>query len=324
VFDTNLTPAITAGCAGLYSDFVHAKTGGSDQQHYTKMVFLQSPTLAEECATKLREIHTLIGTRRFPLRDVLLQRSGSPEAFIASRARFIASFVAGAAACYITGVGDRHLGNMMIDDAGVMHHIDFGYSFGQGALLSVPELQPARLTRALTEAAAPLDCGELLAADLGVALQALHLSRAPLLAALEAFVRQPLLAWDRAAFSLFRSEADPPASLRSLRMSTVRAKLSCGSPVHILLKELSPKYPEVPQGAPPPSSPAEACLRQQRRALEELLTGDTARGCARTEIVQRYQDGVLASTREQADVLLDISRDASIVMRAWSGWRSWM
>jgi len=43
---------------------------------------------------------------------------------------YIRSMACYAILSYLLGIGDRHLGNIMINDKGKMFHIDFGYLFG--------------------------------------------------------------------------------------------------------------------------------------------------------------------------------------------------
>jgi hypothetical protein len=307
VLKRHLPPGSDDACFAMFNDFVAAKAGGQDTKDYIALVLSESNSLPADCEAKLRELHARLGN--FALRDALLRHAGSPEAFLAARSRFLSSLIAGAAGCYVAGVADRHPGNIMLDDSGTLFQIDFGYSFSQGALLPVPELLPLRLTRALTEAVAPVDVSGLLQADMAVALQALHLARAPLLAALDVFVRQPLLAWEQTARSVFRNAPDAPARLISLRMTSVRSKLSLCDPTAVLLKELAPKYPG----------------QDQQRALEALLVGDSARGCARTEGCKRSRrTGGAMSAREQAECLIDMCADANILMRSWRGLRPWL
>jgi DNA-dependent protein kinase catalytic subunit len=76
-------------------------------------------------------------------------RAGDADTFLAVRRRFAASLAGVSLAGYLAGVGDRHLGNFLIDThTGDLVAIDFGYSFGTGTqLLPIPELMPFRLTR---------------------------------------------------------------------------------------------------------------------------------------------------------------------------------
>lgn len=48
---------------------------------------------------------------------------------------------------YLLGIGDRHLENFLVNiGTGEIISIDFGFSFGAGLKLTIPELMPFRLT----------------------------------------------------------------------------------------------------------------------------------------------------------------------------------
>ena len=80
-----------------------------------------------------------------------------PEAFWHLRQHFAASLAATSGASYILGIGDRHLDNYLLcQRTGEVVPIDFGYSFGIGAQIPVPELTPFRLTGFLTSVFQPL------------------------------------------------------------------------------------------------------------------------------------------------------------------------
>lgn len=57
---------------------------------------------------------------------------------------------------YILGLGDRHLQNILIDEATCgLIHIDFGICFDKGKKLKVPEIVPFRLTKVLEDGLPP-------------------------------------------------------------------------------------------------------------------------------------------------------------------------
>lgn len=81
------------------------------------------------------------------LRNGLLSMSTNVEAFIFIRDKFLSNYAMVCASGYILGIGDRHLENFLLNYAtGDVVPIDFGYSFGAGIGLAVPELMPFRLT----------------------------------------------------------------------------------------------------------------------------------------------------------------------------------
>ena len=58
---------------------------------------------------------------------------------------------------YILGIGDRHLENFLLNySTGEVVTIDFGYSFGFGLSLALPELTPFRLTRSFEYLTKPI------------------------------------------------------------------------------------------------------------------------------------------------------------------------
>lgn len=93
--------------------------------------------------------------------------------------------------------------------------IDFGYSFGTGLLLSVPELVPFRLTNQLQGGLAPHDAKALLAPSMAAALAALRDNRAALRAVLQIFLNEPLMEWRREAARGGRRQAAAGGEMHS-------------------------------------------------------------------------------------------------------------
>ena len=59
-------------------------------------------------------------------REALVRAAGSAELFLAMRGAFTASLAAMSATGYCAGVGDRHMGNIMLHASGRLVPIDFG------------------------------------------------------------------------------------------------------------------------------------------------------------------------------------------------------
>ncbi|KAL8455191.1 hypothetical protein Emag_001028 [Eimeria magna] len=74
-----------------------------------------------------------------------------------AKRRFSASLAASGAVCYCLGIGDRHLGNCLLDlNTGECINIDFGYAFDVAVHdLPVPELAPLRLSPCLLHVVGP-------------------------------------------------------------------------------------------------------------------------------------------------------------------------
>jgi DNA-dependent protein kinase catalytic subunit len=93
------------------------------------------------------------------LRRRFAAKCHSAESFLSYRAEFVRSFAVSSMYCYICGVGDRHLDNLLVDSkSGTVVQIDFDMCFGKGTfLLPVPELIPFRLTPQIMAVLQPLD-----------------------------------------------------------------------------------------------------------------------------------------------------------------------
>ena len=116
---------------------------------------------------------------------------------------FVSSLAAMSMCGYVLGVGDRHLGNMLLDSSGRVVHIDYNVSLDRGRRLPVPEIVPFRLTGVLRYV-----CGDEGGADgdsegdmrlfrvlCRSVLGWLRAHQQPLLALLQAFVHSPIADW---------------------------------------------------------------------------------------------------------------------------------
>jgi hypothetical protein len=137
------------------------------------------------------------------LRTHIANMASSADAFIALRATFLRTLAVFNVACYVIGLGDRHLDNYLLDgDSGAVVPIDFGAAFGAASSsLPVPELLPFRLTPTLLGVAAPLPARPLLHTHMTAALRALRdeAAASTLLTVMSVFVREPTLDWQQLA-----------------------------------------------------------------------------------------------------------------------------
>ena len=158
---------------------------------------------------------------------------------------------------YVLGIGDRHLGNHMLDltDGGVVP-IDFGCSFGKGLTLNVPELIPFRFTPQIEQAMKPLDTKDIFCRTMAHSLKAMSTKQSELLSVLEIFVKEPLLDWSkevksRQTTSSSSSSDDSESESESMtkeskkkedwyprrKVETVRMKLSRANPVALMIRD---------------------------------------------------------------------------------------
>ena len=132
------------------------------------------------------------------LRNHILRSSSSPEHFIELRSNYLFSVATLSAAGYMLGVGDRHLGNLLFREKDCrIVAIDFGYSFGIGPELPIPETTPFRMTPVMLDALLPLNGMALMERSIAMQLKVVRRSERVLSSMLETFVREPLQVWKR-------------------------------------------------------------------------------------------------------------------------------
>lgn len=226
------------------------------------------------------------------------------EAFWHLRQRFAASLAAASAACYLLGIGDRHLDNYLLcQRTGEIVPIDFGYSFGIGSLLPVPELMPFRLTSFLLSALQPLAgprAHGTFRDSLEEVLRSCRSRSGVVLDACHIFIREPLLDW---TIESRRRGADLEF-VPKRRLKFLKQRLEGLHPATILREELMDNMtPWVKDLA-----------RRSEKPLETMVAGlhDEARKKA-------YRSEPL-SPAEQADCLILQATDPNILGRAWEGW----
>lgn len=127
------------------------------------------------------------------LRKAFTIISPTLECFVSLRHNFITSYATMCVVHWITGVGDRHLENMLIEvKSGKCYGIDFGAAFGAGIDQAVPELVPFRLTPQILGLLKPFDEQALLGVTMTHVLSALRNERGLILACFDVFIHEPL------------------------------------------------------------------------------------------------------------------------------------
>jgi len=77
-----------------------------------------------------------------------LETFPDPSDWFQKRLNYTRSVAVNSMVGYITGLGDRHVNNILMDKStGELVHIDFGITFEIGKVLPTPETVPFRLTR---------------------------------------------------------------------------------------------------------------------------------------------------------------------------------
>ncbi|KAK9796984.1 hypothetical protein WJX73_006710 [Symbiochloris irregularis] len=242
------------------------------------------------------------------LREALLRYAGGPEKFFVDRGRFADSLAAVSIMGYCCGIGDRHLDNFLLHPpSGRLIPIDFGYSFGTATqALPVPECMPFRMTRQLIGALLPHDAQVLLQSPCSAALAALRDGKDILEGILSAYLREPLLDWQREAVSIHGSRGGNSASASDISQysnrkieATIR-KLEGGHPADIMIQDLQGKHAGKPHW----------------KRLQDVVKG--AAGSVPAQSRERL------SCDDQAACLLAMATDSGILGRSYAGWRPWL
>ena len=238
------------------------------------------------------------------LKDSIKKRVQNAEQFIRLRRAFLRNYAVLSLACYILGVGDRHLDNFLFEShQGKIIPIDFGYSFGFGVGLCIPELMPFRLTQNLMEMNFPIGIGGLFRNSMVPAMKSLKSKRRLLTDCCEVFIREPLMDWLK--ISKMKSESKNSQQLEQDtisyprdRLRILEMKLSSFNPVTIMLKEL-----EISRHANAPY-------------YQQIVS--SVKGADHT--FRAPFGGDIISVCDQMDILIDMASDPDILGRTWTGW----
>jgi tetratricopeptide (TPR) repeat protein len=165
---------------------------------------------------------TLSGCQSIDLARVLWLRCRSSSTWLACRSVYTKSLALNSMVGYVVGLGDRHLGNLMLlGSSGSIAHIDFGDCFDRARLRNVfPETVPFRLTRMMTRAMELSGTRGTFSAAAESALSLLRASRDSIVGLLGALVHDPT--FDASALiTVVTTETDAREAL----VETIRGKL---------------------------------------------------------------------------------------------------
>lgn len=287
----------TARVAGVQANGQPLPVG----QRYEKIFQLPK---AEVEAAFLRSVTALPASATF--RAFLARAALSPEALWHMRQRFAASLAAASAATYILGIGDRHLENFLVCTHTMeVVPIDFGYSFGIGALLPVPELAPFRLTGFLASAMQPLAGDQMRGAfhsGLSEVLDRTRSQRELLLDTCAIFLREPLMDWSSEA----RRRGEAVDFMPRRRLNFVRERLSGRHPAAILAEELQDNQ-----------CPWVKTHSRRTHGFQSIVAGTD--DPMRADLLERSRSRALTPA-EQAECLIRQATDPNVLGRAWEGW----
>ncbi|EUB58898.1 DNA-dependent protein kinase catalytic subunit [Echinococcus granulosus] len=137
--------------------------------------FWGSEATAASMVSQFTELEDFVFSLRLLRRGLRNSVATSAEHFDALRHRLITSHATICAVHFILGVGDRHMGNLLLDTStGSLVGIDFGFAFGVTLSFPTPEYVPIRLTASLRELLEPSGPAGLFGATLCRTLAALR------------------------------------------------------------------------------------------------------------------------------------------------------
>jgi len=212
----------------------------------------------------------------------------SAEVFLLLRNEYIRSLSVTNIITYLLGIGDRHLGNLLIEmSTGKVISIDYGFNFGSGVVnQGVPELVPFRLTPQMQGVMSPLDCNSICRHYM---IDYLHKLRQDenvviLRDMLSIFTNDPIDNW-----------ADADAQTR---LDNAVSKLSDENPIYIIQSELArnryvKKYNSL----------------DRFTAITNAAAGNLKKKC---------------SISEQVDILLKLATDEECLGRSYIGFFGWI
>nr|XP_042898800.1 DNA-dependent protein kinase catalytic subunit isoform X2 [Parasteatoda tepidariorum] len=260
----------------------------------------------EECIQKYEKIVNFVPKNL--LKKSFLKLSSSPEAFIALRTKFAKSHAVICISQWIIGIGDRHLGNFLIDKtSGCEIGIDFGHAFGSATqFLPVPELVPFRLTPQYLQLMAPLKVKGIYEATMIHALKAISTKRDLLLNVMDIFIKEPTLDWMNLANKQKQimgthNEGKDDWFPRQ-RILIARKKLEEFNPCYITRKELELGHSMRP------------CFQN----MVSVCIGDASHNLR----AQLKKSGL--SVEEKNESLIDQATDPYLLCLTYFGWNPWM
>lgn len=155
-------------------------------------------------------------------------------------------------ACYVLGIGDRHLENFLIDvNTSEITAIDFGVAFGQGLVQLIPELIPFRLTSQIRNIIYPFGKRGALRQSMIDTLGALKGDSEYILDYCEVFVKEPLLDWIKVSKSKTANQSASGSNncnnneedidqlwLPAKKLKIIELKLQGTNPLNVILEEI--------------------------------------------------------------------------------------
>ncbi|XP_037068925.1 serine-protein kinase ATM-like [Pollicipes pollicipes] len=155
--------------------------------------------------SKRRAFDEVCARLRPVFRHFFLERFPEPCAWFERRFAYTNSVATSSISGYVLGLGDRHVSNILIDQASAeVVHIDLGVAFDTGRLLPTPETVPFRLTRDLVDGMGVAGVEGRFRRSCERTLAVLRESRQLVLTIVRVLLDDPLYAWTLTADKMAR------------------------------------------------------------------------------------------------------------------------
>ncbi|XP_011297765.1 DNA-dependent protein kinase catalytic subunit-like [Fopius arisanus] len=274
-----------------YEQWINESSDGEERREvrYREAVLRRS---SDETIRKMKSLMSMIDGDA--LRRTFLTINPSAQGFVTARRNFIVTYAVMSLVQWVLGIGDRHLGNTMVQvESGKCTGIDFASVFGGGVQQAIPELMPLRLTNQILRLMEPFDQGDLVAATMGHVLEALRHHSDLISGVLGPIVR------DRVNQTP-QGRRDQWVSTEKLRV--VLRKLGGDHPAAVMLDELRAHHFEE-----------ETLVK-----YEAVVRGESGRAFRST-----VADTCL-TTEVQIKCLLEQATDLNVLGRTYVGWRPYV
>lgn len=242
------------------------------------------------------------------LKKSLISIASSPEAWFTLRQNFVGSYSALCASGYMLGIGDRHLGNILINNRSArVIGIDFGCVFGTATqFLKVPELAPIRMTSQIVNVTSPVGWRAFYLPQMANCFLAFRQSSHLLMNTMDVFVKEPTLNWileakRQAQFLNSDNSSSDFEWYPKQKMDIVAKKFQGLHPALIIQSELESVH----------GSNTEFPLQQIKQALNQC------------DDQNNIDPNLNLSAERQAEALIKLASSSFTLSRMYIGWEPW-
>uniref|UniRef100_UPI00398E438B serine-protein kinase ATM n=1 Tax=Pristiophorus japonicus TaxID=55135 RepID=UPI00398E438B len=218
-----------------------------------------------------------------------------PAIWFEKRLGYTRSVATSSIVCYIVGLGDRHVQNILIDEESAeLVHIDLGVAFEQGKILPTPETVPFRLTRDIVDGMGITGVEGVFRRCCEKTMEVMRSSQEALLTIVEVLLYDPLFDWTMNPLKALNLQQRPEedADLHSTLNSTIARDDTVCDGKTVDIKSIN--------------KVAERVLLR----LQEKLKG--------------VEEGAVLSVGGQVNLLIQQARDPKNLSRLFPGWQPWV